>query len=55
MQDSYRQIWESIAAALKPQVNADTYQRWFAAIALLRADEQTMTLRVPNNIYSTLR
>ena len=51
MQDSYRQIWESIAAALKPQVNADTYQRWFAAIALLRADEQTMTLRVPNNIY----
>ena len=51
MQDSYRQIWESIAAAIKPQVNADTYQRWFAAIALMRADEQTMTLRVPNNIY----
>ena len=51
MQDSYRQIWESIAAALKPQVNADTYQRWFAAIGLVRADEQTMTLRVPNNIY----
>ena len=51
MQDTYRQIWESIAAALKPQVNADTYQRWFAAIALMRADEQTMTLRVPNNIY----
>ncbi len=51
MQDSYRQIWESIALAIKPQVNADTYQRWFAAIALMRADEQTMTLRVPNNIY----
>lgn len=51
MQDSYRQIWESIATAIKPQVNADTYQRWFAAIALMRADEQTMTLRVPNNIY----
>ena len=51
MQDSHRQIWESIAAALKPQVNADTYQRWFAAIALVCADEQTMTLRVPNNIY----
>ena len=51
MQDSYRQIWESIAEAIKPQVNKDTYQRWFAGITLMRADEQQMTLRVPNNIY----
>ncbi len=51
MQDSYRQIWESIAGAIKPQVNIDTYQRWFAGITLMRADEQEMTLRVPNNIY----
>ena len=51
MQDSYRQIWESIAEAIKPQVNIDTYQRWFAGITLMRADEQEMTLRVPNNIY----
>ena len=51
MQDSYRQIWESIAEAIKTQVNIDTYQRWFANITLMRADEQEMTLRVPNNIY----
>ena len=51
MQDSYRQIWESIAEAIKPQVNIDTFQRWFAGITLTRADEQEMTLRVPNNIY----
>ena len=51
MQDSCRQIWESIAEAIKPQVNIDTYQRWFAGIVLMRADEQEMTLRVPNNIY----
>ena len=51
MQDSYRQIWENIAEAIKPQVNIDTYQRWFAGITLMRADEQEMTLRVPNNIY----
>ena len=51
MQDHYRQIWESIAGAIKPQVGKDTYQRWFANITLVRADEQEMTLGVPNNIY----
>ena len=51
MQDNYRQIWERIAEAIKPQVNTDTYQRWFADITLIGADEQRMTLRVPNNIY----
>ena len=50
-QDSYRQIWASIASAIKPQVSADTFQRWFAAIDLVRADEQEMTLRVPNTIH----
>ncbi len=51
MQDSYRQIWASIADAIKPQVSNDTFQRWFAAIDLVRADEQEMTLRVPNTIH----
>ena len=51
MQDTYRQIWESIAGAIKPQVGKETYQRWFANITLVRADEQEMTLGVPNNIY----
>ena len=50
-QDSYRQIWASIASAIRPQVSADTFQRWFAAIDLVRADEQEMTLRVPNTIH----
>ena len=51
MQENFRLIWERIAAAIKPQVGADTYARWFAAIELVRADEQSLTLRVPNNIY----
>ena len=50
-QESYRQIWASIADAIKPQVSSDTFQRWFAAIDLVRADEQEMTLRVPNTIH----
>ena len=51
MQESYRLIWESIANAIRPQVSGDTFQRWFAGIALVQADEQQLTLRVPNNIY----
>ncbi len=51
MQESYRLIWESIANAIKPQVGGDTFQRWFAGIVLVQADEQQLTLRVPNNIY----
>ena len=51
MQESYRLIWESIANSIRPQVSGDTFQRWFAGIALVQADEQQLTLRVPNNIY----
>ena len=50
-QDSFRQIWENISAAVQAQVSPDTFQRWFAAIRLVRADEQELTVRVPNNIY----
>jgi chromosomal replication initiator protein len=49
--DTLRQIWENIAAIIQPQVSPDTFQRWFAAVALVLADEQQLTLRVPNNIY----
>ena len=45
------QIWENILASIQPQVGFDTFQRWFAAVGLVRADEQQLTLHVPNNIY----
>jgi chromosomal replication initiator protein len=51
MQDAYRQIWESITAEIEPHVGKDTFQRWFANITLVRANEQDLTLAVPNNIY----
>ena len=44
-------IWKHIADAIRPEVSADTFQRWFKTIQLLGADEKTITLRVPNNIY----
>ena len=39
------------AAALKPQVGADTFKRWFSAVELTKATEDYLTFRVPNNIY----
>jgi chromosomal replication initiator protein len=51
MEESYRRIWEKIASGIQPHVSADTFQRWFAAIELVDADEVALTFRVPNTIY----
>ncbi len=44
-------IWHPISEAIRPQVSPDTFQRWFADIQLTAADEDSLTLCVPNNIY----
>jgi chromosomal replication initiator protein len=51
MDESYRRIWEKIAAGIRPHVSADAFQRWFAAIELVHADELALTFQVPNTIY----
>ncbi len=43
--------WAAITKALKADVSADTYNRWFKDIALVELDAAQLTLRVPNNIY----
>ncbi|HEV2995454.1 MAG TPA: chromosomal replication initiator protein DnaA [Chthoniobacterales bacterium] len=45
------ELWQKLAAALKPQVSGDTFKRWFTALELINADENALTFRVPNNIY----
>ena len=45
------QLWEKLSAALKPQVSADTFKRWFSAVELTKATEDRLTFVVPNNIY----
>jgi len=40
-----------MAAHIKKEVSADSYERWFREIELVELDENTLTLRVPNNIY----
>lgn len=51
MSDSMHRIWHPISEAIRPQVSPDTFQRWFADIQLSAADEESLTLCVPNNIY----
>jgi chromosomal replication initiator protein len=51
MQETYNGIWREIASAIRPHLSADAFQRWFAAIELVQADESALTLQVPNNIY----
>ena len=51
MEEKCTQIWQKLSAALKPQVSADTYKRWFSAVRLVNLTDDAITLLVPNNIY----
>ncbi|MEP6937201.1 MAG: chromosomal replication initiator protein DnaA [Chthoniobacterales bacterium] len=51
MDDRCTQIWAELSAALKPQVSPDTYKRWFSSLQLAEATDDSLTFRVPNNIY----
>ncbi|HEX4639514.1 MAG TPA: chromosomal replication initiator protein DnaA [Chthoniobacterales bacterium] len=51
MDDKCTQLWQKLSAALKPQVSADTFKRWFSAVELAAATDKTLSFRVPNNIY----
>jgi chromosomal replication initiator protein len=51
MEDSYRRIWDEIGASIRPHVSGDAFQRWFATIGLVHADELALTFEVPNTIY----
>src|SRR6516164_9040084 len=45
------QLWQRLSAALKPQISADSFNRWFSTVELLEVKEKSITLTVPNNIY----
>jgi chromosomal replication initiator protein len=51
MQETYNAIWREIASVIKLQLTAETFQRWFAPIELVKANEIALTLQVPNSIY----
>ena len=51
MDEKCTELWQKLSAALKPQVSADTFKRWFSAVELVNATEESLSFRVPNNIY----
>lgn len=51
MEKNLDSIWKPISESIGAQVSADTFQRWFAAVSLVHADESHLKLKVPNNIY----
>ncbi len=51
MDEKCAQLWQKLSTALKPQVSADTYKRWFSAVRLVHVTEEEFTFLVPNNIY----
>ena len=51
MQDTYNAIWREIAGEIRLHLSADAFQRWFAEIELVQADEIALTFQVPNSIY----
>jgi chromosomal replication initiator protein len=48
---NFQTIWQAISEHISAQVSKDTYTRWFKAISMTSADENQITLTVPNNIY----
>ena len=45
------QLWQRLSAALKPEISADSFKRWFSNVELVDAKDKSITLTVPNNIY----
>ena len=51
MDEKCARIWQKLSLALKPEVSADSFKRWFSSVELVQADDESLTFRVPNNIY----
>jgi len=50
MQETCDGLWREIASGIRPHLSADAFQRWFASIELVQADEITLTFQVLNSI-----
>jgi len=57
MDERCKAIWEKLSAALKPQVSADTFKRWFSAVELTEATEDELIRFVADRVarYKKIR
>src|SRR5215210_421040 len=51
MDEKCSPIWQKLSLALKPEVGADSFKRWFSSVELIQSTDEALTFRVPNNIY----
>ena len=51
MDEKCAHLWQKLSTAIKPQVSADTFKRWFSAVRLVNVSDDSLTFLVPNNIY----
>jgi chromosomal replication initiator protein len=51
MQETYHGIWREIASRIRLRLSPDAFQRWFAAIELVQANETALTFQAPNSIH----
>src|SRR5271169_5177369 len=51
MQETCDGLWREIVSGIRLHLSADAFQRWFASIELVQADEIALTFQVPNSIY----
>jgi chromosomal replication initiator protein len=49
--NGFELIWKEICTGIRKRVSGDTFKRWFSETMLVFADEERLTIRVPNNIY----
>ena len=50
MTNALNGLWEKICDNVRPGLSPDAFQRWFAPARLVAADEDSLTLAVPNTI-----
>ncbi len=51
MEETYDNVWREIGSGIRLQLSAEAFQRWFASIELVQADEIALTFQIPNSIY----
>jgi len=44
-------LWESLSAAIRSRVSADSFNRWFSGVSVVSANSEQITLGVPNPIH----
>ena len=51
MGEELNAIWKEICSNVKEQVSPDTFKRWFSSTQLIEANEEALSVHIPNHIY----